>query len=87
MSAFEIGDKVIVKTCGGEFRGILRNKVYDLWSDDFIYQVSGDDIITNTREVFPDIGQRLSKGPTCDTCKTSKDCAFSSAKKEFTDDH
>lgn len=72
----EVGDKVIVKVCKGEFRGVVRMKAYDLWTSDFLYQVSGDEIITNTHDVEIDNGRKLVKGKTCSTCKIRKDCAF-----------
>lgn len=71
----KMGDKVIVKTCRGEFRGVVTSTVPG-WDNDFLYHVSGDEIVTNTHEIEPDNGRTLTKGPTCDNCKTASDCIF-----------
>ncbi len=76
---YDLGTKVIVTTCSGEYRGKITG--YSPWDFNYIndaYNVSGPKIITKTKKVILDTGQVLKKGSTCPTCDSKKDCCFSS---------
>ena len=72
---FPVGAAVIVKTCGGWYRGkICGYAQYGFERVIDAYNVTGDNIITKTREVFTDTGRKLPKENPCLSC--AQKCCF-----------